>query len=67
MAHMDDMAELGSTYAKLLVFLDAAHANAHHLGETEMARELSMMLTAVGTRLDQLTSIKGWDMLDDGE
>lgn len=63
----DEMAELGSAYAKLLVFTDAAHAVAHQLGESEMARDLSTMISAIGVRLEQLTSIKGWDMMDPGE
>ena len=67
MEHMDELAELGAEYAKLLVFADAAHAVAHGLGESEMARELSLMITAVGRRMEQLTSVKGWDMLGTGE
>lgn len=67
MQHMDELAELGAAYAKLVVFADAAHAVAHELGETEMARELSLMITAAGRRIEQLTSVKGWDMLDTGE
>lgn len=67
MQHMDELAELGAAYAKLLVFADAAHAVAHELGESEMARDLSTMITAVGRRMEQLTSVKGWDMLDTGE
>lgn len=67
MDKMTELAELGSEYAKFVVFVDAAHAVAHNLGETEMARELSMMITAAGRRIEQLTSVKGWDMLDAAE
>jgi len=67
MAHMDELAELGSEYAKLIVFLDAGHSVAHNLGETEIAKELSMMLQAASRRIEQLTSVRGWDMIDPAE
>jgi len=67
MNEMTELAELGSAYAKLIVFLDAGHAVAHELGETEIAKELSVMLTAAGRRIEQLTSVRGWDMIGHGE
>jgi hypothetical protein len=67
MDEMTELAELGAQYAKLVVFADAAHKVAHELGETEIARELSLMISAAGRRIEQLTSVSGWDMLDSGE
>jgi len=64
---MQELAELGSAYAKLVVFCDAAHAVAHELGESAMAKELSAMITECGERITQLTSVQGWDRMVDGE
>jgi len=64
---MQELAELGSAYAKLVVFADAAHAVAHELGESEMARELSSMIEECGKRITQLTSVDGWDRMVSGE
>lgn len=64
---MQELAELGSAYAKLVVFADAAQAVAHELGESEMARELSSMIEECGKRITQLTSVDGWDRMVSGE
>lgn len=64
---MQELAELGSAYAKLVVFCDAAHAVAHELGESEIARELSLMIEASGRRIEQLTGVPGWDRITTGE
>ena len=64
---MQELAELGSAYAKLVVFADAGHAVAHELGESEMAKQLSLIITECGERITQLTSVQGWDRMVDGE
>lgn len=63
---MQELAELGSEYAKFVVFVDAAHTVAHNLGESAMAAELSRMIAVAGQRIEELTSVSGWDRITRG-
>lgn len=46
--------ELGGTYARLMLLLDLARPYARELGESEMATELDLMVSACGVRLEEL-------------
>jgi len=51
---VDYVAEIGGTYARLMLLLDLARPYASELGESEMRTELDLMVTACGRRLEEL-------------